>query len=53
MKQASKQLRVFEEELEIIFSKATNEGVSVQMALSKIIKEWKEYDTVHQSRDKQ
>ena len=46
----SKQLRVFEEELEIVFSKAKKEGVSAQVALSQIIKEWVKYDTVHQSR---
>lgn len=46
----SKQLRVFEEELDIVFSKAKQEGVSAQVALSQIIKEWKKYDRVHQSR---
>lgn len=50
---SSKQLRVFEDELQIIFGKASKENVSVQIALSKIIKEWEKYDTDHQSTRKQ
>lgn len=47
---SSKQLRVFEEELQIIFGKANKDNISVQVALSKIIKEWEKYDKDHQSR---
>ena len=49
----SKQLRVFEEELRVVFAKASKENVSVQVALSMIIKEWEKYDTDHQSRKSQ
>ena len=44
---------MFEDELQIIFGKASKENVSVQIALSKIIKEWEKYDTDHQSTRKQ
>jgi len=46
----SKQLRVFEEELEIVFNRAKREGISAQVALSEIIKEWVKYDRVHKPR---
>lgn len=41
---------MFEEELQIVFGKASKDNVSVQVALSKIIKEWRQYDTDHQSK---
>lgn len=52
-RKVSKQLRVFEEELQVIFAKASKDNTSVQIALSNIIKEWEKYDTDHQSKRQQ
>lgn len=47
MSKPSKQVRVFEDEFNIVLKKAEQEQTGVQLALSIIINEWRKYDTAH------
>jgi hypothetical protein len=50
--ETSRQIRVFEEEMDIIRRAAAKEGGSIQVTLSRIIKEWEliQYVRAHEQR---